>query len=67
MKLSSKIKPLSYLKVYASEIIRTIIITQNGESKIILQSRPFSGNQGRNVFSLVNLAGNVIRDDFLHP
>ena len=43
MKLSKNIKPVSYLKAHASEIIRgmsddkeTIIITQNGETKAIL-------------------------------
>jgi prevent-host-death family protein len=41
---SEAIKPISYLKAHASEIIRdvshnqkTLIITQNGEAKVILQ------------------------------
>ena len=41
---SEAIKPISYLKAHASEIIRdvsnnqkTMIITQNGEAKVILQ------------------------------
>lgn len=41
---SEAIKPISYLKAHASEIIRdvssnqkTLIITQNGEAKIIVQ------------------------------
>ena len=41
---SEAIKPISYLKTHASEIIRdvannqkTMIITQNGEAKVILQ------------------------------
>ena len=44
MKHSSQIKPISYLKAHASEIVRTLgdrgeplIITQNGEAKVVLQ------------------------------
>ena len=44
MKLSSRIKPISYLKAHASEIVRTLrdepepmIITQNGEAKAVVQ------------------------------
>ena len=44
MKLSSRIKPISYLKAHAAEIVRTIreqreplIITQNGEAKAVMQ------------------------------
>ena len=44
MKLSEAIKPLSYFKAHASELIRnisdnqgTMIITQNGEAKAVLQ------------------------------
>ena len=44
MKLSSRIKPISYLKTHAAEILRTLgnrreplIITQNGEAKGVLQ------------------------------
>jgi len=44
MKPSEAIKPISYLKAHASEIIRyvsdnqkTMIITQNGEAKVVLQ------------------------------
>lgn len=45
MKLSESIKPISYLKSNAAEIIRnisdnqnTLIITQNGEAKAVVQS-----------------------------
>jgi prevent-host-death family protein len=45
MKLSSQIKPISYLKAHAAEIIRNmgdqgapLIITQNGEAKVVLQN-----------------------------
>ena len=44
MKFSEIIKPISYLKTHASEVIRdvsdnqkTLIITHNGEAKVILQ------------------------------
>ena len=44
MKLSSQIKPISYLKAHAAEIVRTLgvrqeplIITQNGEAKVVIQ------------------------------
>ena len=44
MKLSSRIKPISYLKAHAAEIVRTLgdrgeplIITQNGEAKVVMQ------------------------------
>ena len=44
MKLSNQIKPISYLKAHAAEIIRTLgdrrellIITQNGEAKAVMQ------------------------------
>ena len=44
MKYSTQIKPISYLKANAAEIVRTLaeqreplIITQNGEAKMVLQ------------------------------
>ncbi len=44
MKLSSQIKPISYLKAHAAEIVRTLgdrreplVITQNGEAKVVVQ------------------------------
>jgi len=44
MKFSEDIKPISYLKTHASKVIRdvaenqkTIIITHNGEAKVIVQ------------------------------
>lgn len=44
MKLSSQIKPISYLKAHVAEIIKSIreqqeplIITQNGEATAVLQ------------------------------
>ncbi len=45
MKLSSQIKPISYLKSHAAEIVRNLerqqdplIITQNGQAKVIIQN-----------------------------
>ena len=45
MRLSTQIKPISYLKAHAAEIVRELgkdgeplVITQNGEAKVIMQS-----------------------------
>lgn len=44
MSLSTRIRPISYVKAHAAEIIRTLdeqreplVITQNGEAKAVLQ------------------------------
>ena len=44
MKLSSQVKPISYLKANAADIVRNLgqqgqplIITQNGEAKVVIQ------------------------------
>lgn len=44
MKLSNQIKPISYLKAHASDIVRglssqgePLVITQNGEAKVVMQ------------------------------
>lgn len=44
MKLSEQIKPISYLKAHAAEIVRDLgkrgeplVITQNGEAKVVVQ------------------------------
>ncbi|MGA2622407.1 MAG: type II toxin-antitoxin system Phd/YefM family antitoxin [Bacteroidota bacterium] len=44
MKLSTAVKPISYLKAHASELIRDItntrqalVITRNGEAKVVVQ------------------------------
>ena len=44
MKLSKQIKPISYLKAHAAEIVRNLskqqeplIITQNGKAKVVIQ------------------------------
>ncbi|VAX25313.1 Prevent host death protein, Phd antitoxin [hydrothermal vent metagenome] len=44
MKLSDQIKPISYLKAHTAEIVRNLgekreplVITQNGEAKVVIQ------------------------------
>ena len=44
MKLSGQIKPISYLKAHTAEILRKmgenqepLVITQNGEAKVVMQ------------------------------
>ncbi len=44
MKLSDQVKPISYLKAHAAEVVRVLaeqreplIITQNGEAKMVVQ------------------------------
>lgn len=44
MKLSSQIKPISYLKAHTADIVRNLgkqgqplVITQNGEAKVVMQ------------------------------
>jgi prevent-host-death family protein len=45
MKLSNQIKPISYLKAHAAEIVRNmsakqepLVITQSGEAKVVIQN-----------------------------
>lgn len=59
MKLSESIKPISYLKAHASEIIRdvyenrkTYIITQNGYAKVVVYSIEDYENDLRKINSL---------------
>ncbi len=44
MKLSNQIRPISYLKAHAAEIVRNLskqqeplVITQNGKAKVVIQ------------------------------
>ena len=44
MKMSESIRPISYLKAHAAELVRdvaenqkTLVITQNGEAKVVVQ------------------------------
>lgn len=57
MKFSEAVKPISYLKTHASEVIRdvaenqkTLIITHNGEAKVILQDVKRYTKKPRKVF-----------------
>ncbi len=61
MKLSSQIKPISYLKAHAAEIVRNLgeqreplIITQNGEAKVVIQDIE-SYEQGQETMALLRI------------
>ena len=61
MKISSDIKPVSYLKSHAADILkqinetrRPVVITQNGEPKAVLQD-PDSYDNMRNAIGLLKL------------
>ena len=61
MKVSSDIKPVSYLKSHAAEILkqinethRPVVITQNGKPKAVLQD-PDSYDIMRNAIGLLKL------------
>ena len=61
MKVSSDIKPISYLKSHAADILkqinethRPLIITQNGEPRAVLQD-PDSYDRMRNAIGILKL------------
>ncbi len=61
MKLSSQIKPISYLKAHAAEIVKTLninreplVITQNGEAKVVIQDIE-SYEQGQETMALLKV------------
>ena len=61
MKLSSQIKPISYLKAHASEIVSrlsenedVLVITRNGEAKAVIQSIE-SFEKNRETLSLLKI------------
>lgn len=61
MKLSSQIKPISYLKAHAAEIVRTLsakgeplVITQNREVKAVLQDIE-SNDQSQETIALLKI------------
>jgi prevent-host-death family protein len=61
MKVSSDIKPISYLKSHAADIVkqinethRPIVITQNGEPKAVVQD-PGSYDNMRNAIGILKL------------
>ena len=76
MKLSTQIKPISYLKAHAAEIVRNmseqrepLIITQNGEAKVVLQDIE-SYEQSQETMALLKilaLGNRQIEADKLEP
>ena len=76
MKVSSDIKPVSYLKSHAAEILkhinethRPVVITQNGEPKAVLQD-PDSYDKMRNaigLLKLISLGEKDIKQDKVKP
>lgn len=76
MKPSDSIKPLSYLKAHASEIVRdvtenqkTLIITQHGEAKLVVQDVA-SYEQTRESLALLKilaLSANSVKNGRVKP
>jgi prevent-host-death family protein len=74
MKYSQAIKPISYLKAHASEIIRdisanqdTMIITHNGEAKVVVQDiRVFEETQESMAMlkMLAQSSANIKKDEY---
>jgi prevent-host-death family protein len=71
MKLSQAIKPISFLKAHASEVIRdvaanqeTLIITHNGEAKVILQDIKVYEKTQESIalLKMLALSGNEIKN-----
>jgi prevent-host-death family protein len=61
MKLSTQIKPISYLKAHAAEVLRQLteqrqpmVITQNGEAKVVLQDIS-SYEEGQETLALLKI------------
>jgi prevent-host-death family protein len=61
MKYSAQIKPISYLKAHAAEIVRNmgeqrepLVITQNGEAKVVIQDVE-SYEQGQETMALLKI------------
>lgn len=76
MKLSENIKPISYFKARASEVLRevtthskTMIITQNGEAKAVLQDiRSYEQMQeSLALLKLLALSGKNLREGKYKP
>ena len=69
MKLSERVRPISYLKSHAAEIVRDfeenrspLIVTQNGEAKIVVMDiRTYEEQIETMAFlKLINLGKNII-------
>ena len=76
MKLSRQIKPISYLKSHISEIVRNLgvkreplVITLNGEAKIVLQDiESYEQTQETMAFLKILALGNrQIEEGKIHP
>ena len=75
MKLSNQIKPISYLKAHAADIVRNLsdqdaplVITQNGEAKVVLQNIE-SYEQTQETMALLKilaLGSRQIEEDKIH-
>jgi len=66
MKLSTQIKPISHLKAHTAEVVRRLseereplILTQNGEAKVVMQDvRSFEETQKTLAFLKILALGN---------
>ena len=76
MKLSTSIKPISYLKAHAADIVRNIgqrgeplIITQNGEAKVVIQDiKDYEKNQETMaLLKLLALANRQVEEGKVQP
>lgn len=72
MKYSEDIKPISYLKTHASEVVRevsnnqkTLIITHNGEAKVVLQDVKLYEKTQESIalLKILALSGKKIKSD----
>lgn len=73
---SEDIKPISYFKAHASEVIKdvsdnrkTLIITQNGEAKVIVQDiRSFEQSQeSLALLKILELSANNLKEGRIKP
>jgi len=76
MKLSDQIKPISYLKAHAAEVVRNLsaqgeplIITQNGEAKAVMQDiRSYEQTQETMaLLKMLALGSRQIEEDRVQP
>jgi len=76
MKLSKQIKPISYLKAHAAEVVRSLagqseplVITQNGEAKVVIQDiESYEQNQETMaLLKILALGGRQIEDGKVQP
>lgn len=76
MNLKNNIKPISYIKTHAAEILKTInethkpiIITQNGEAKgVFIDTESYENMQNAlSILKMTSLAENDIENDKVTP